>query len=69
MMSGIRVACFWAASSLSRLMESSLFGVSASGPPTFGVVAVLFLLVAACAADVPAARDEWTRGTRRGRSS
>jgi ABC-type antimicrobial peptide transport system permease subunit len=41
---------------LTRLLESFLFGVSATDPATFGSVAALLLVVAALASYVPARR-------------
>jgi ABC-type antimicrobial peptide transport system permease subunit len=45
-----------AAVALTRLMESLLFGVSASDPLTFAAVAALFLAIAAWAGYIPARR-------------
>jgi putative ABC transport system permease protein len=41
---------------LTRLMRAMLVGVQATDPATFGVVAILFLLVASVASWLPARR-------------
>ena len=41
---------------LTRVMESLLFGISATDPITFGIICVVLLMVAALASYIPALR-------------
>jgi len=41
---------------LTRVMESLLFGISATDPITFGIICVVLLIVAALASYIPALR-------------